>query len=89
MNTVQNRGRTDDMIRQILDIANGAEDSTKTKLMYGAFISYNQLKEYLALLTEKDLLRYDSINQRYKITKKGKRLLQLCNELDYMTKKAS
>ena len=89
MNTVQNRGRTDDIISQILDIANGAEDSTKTKLMYGAFISYNQLKEYLALLTEKDLLRYDSINQRYKITKKGKRLLQLCNELDYMTKKAS
>lgn len=58
-----NRDRTD-IIRQILDIANGTEDSIKTKLMYGAFISYNQLKEYLALLTEKDLLRYDSINIR-------------------------
>ena len=63
MNTVQNRDRND-RIRQILDIANGPEDSTKTKLMYGAFISYNQLKEYLALLTEKDLLRYDSIKIR-------------------------
>ena len=63
MNTGQNRDRTD-IMRQILDIANGAEHSIKTKLMYGALISYNQLKEYLALLTEKDLFRYDSINIR-------------------------
>jgi len=42
----------------------------------------------LVLPTEKDLLRYDSINQRYKITEKGIRLLQFCNDLDDMIKKA-
>ena len=82
---MQYRDRTE-IIRQILNIANGAEDITRTKIMYKAFLSYNQLKDYLALLTERDLLRYDSITQTYKTTEKGIRLLQLCNELDDMTK---
>ncbi len=79
--TMQNRDRTE-IISQILDAANGAEDITKTKLMYKAFLTYKQLKEYLTLLTESDLLRYDSVTQTYKTTKKGLRLLQFCNELD-------
>ena len=54
--------------------------------MYKAFLSYHQLKDYLALLTDRDLLRYDSITQTYKTTEKGIRLLQLCNELDDMMK---
>ncbi len=85
---MQYRDRAE-IIRQILNIANGAENITKTKLMYKAFLSYNQVKDYLVLLTEKDLLRYDSITQTYKTTEKGVRLLQFCNELDDMIKKAS
>ena len=77
-----------EIIRQILDIANGAENITRTKIMYKAFLSYHQLKDYLVLLTEKDLLRYDSITQTYKTTEKGVRLLQFCNELEDMMKKA-
>ncbi len=85
--TMHYRDRTE-IVRQILEIANGAaENITKTKLMYRAFLSYSQLKEYLTLLTEKDLLRYDSIIQTYKTTEKGVRLLQLCNELDDMMMK--
>jgi predicted transcriptional regulator len=86
--TMQYRDRTE-IIRQILDIANGAEDITKTKIMYRAFISYHQLKEFLTLLTERDLLRYDSITNTYKTTEIGFRLLQLCNELDDITKGSS
>ncbi len=82
------RDRTE-IIRQILDIANGAEDITRTKIMYKAFLSYHQLKEYLTLLTEKDLLSYDSITHTYKTTEKGLRLLQFCNELDDMIKASS
>ncbi len=77
---MQNRDRIE-IIRQLLDIANSAENVTKTKLMYRAFLSYDQLKEHLTLLTEKDLLSYDSTTQTYKTTEKGVRLLQLCNEL--------
>ncbi len=88
MNTVQYRDRTE-IIKQILDIANGAENVTRTKLMYKAFLSYAQLKEYTALLIEKDLLRYDSITNTYKTTEEGMMLLQFCNELDEMINKAS
>ena len=81
-----NRDRTE-IIRQVLDIANGAEGLTKVKIMYKAFLSYKQVKEYVALLTENDLLRYDSITQSYKTTGKGLRLLQFYNQLEDMMKK--
>jgi predicted transcriptional regulator len=47
-----------DILSQILEVANG-RNATKTKIMYEALLSYNQLKEHLMLLTEKDLLRYN------------------------------
>ena len=79
------RDRTE-ITRQILDIANGAEGHTMVKIMYKAFLSYKQVKEYVALLTENDLLRYDSITQSYKTTGKGLRLLQFYNQLEDMMK---
>lgn len=85
---MQNRDRAE-ITRKILDIANGAEDITKTKIMYKVFLSYKQLKDYLALLNESDLIRHDSITQTYKTTQRGLRLLQFYNELDDMMKKAS
>ena len=86
---MQDRDRTE-ITRQILDIANDAgEGITQTKLMYKALLSYKQLKEYLTLLTENDLLRYDLLTHTYKITEKGFRLLQFYNQLDDIMKKAS
>ena len=84
---MQNRDRTE-IIRLILDITNGAEDITKTKIMYKVFLSYKQLKDYLALLNESDLIRHDSITQTYKTTEKGFRLLQFYNQLEDMMNKA-
>ncbi|MDQ3848252.1 MAG: winged helix-turn-helix domain-containing protein [Thermoproteota archaeon] len=83
---IQNRDRTD-IIGQILDVTKGNENITKTEIMYKTFLSYKQLKEYLMLLTEKDLLSYDPLAQKYKTTEKGIRLLEFCNELDDMVKK--
>jgi predicted transcriptional regulator len=80
---MQYRDRTE-IIRQILEVANDAVNITRTKLMYNAFLSYSQLKEYLTLLIKRDLLSYDSITQTYKITEKGLKLLQVYNELDDM-----
>jgi predicted transcriptional regulator len=77
------RDRTD-IIREILEVANGAENITKTKLMYRAYLSYMQVKEYIALLAQRDLVSYDSVTQTYKTTEKGVRLLQFCNELEDM-----
>jgi predicted transcriptional regulator len=45
---MKNRSRTE-LASNILEAANGG--ATKTKIMYRAFLSYAQLKEYLAMLT--------------------------------------
>ncbi|HEX2408447.1 MAG TPA: winged helix-turn-helix domain-containing protein [Nitrososphaeraceae archaeon] len=53
-NNMGNRSRTE-IVDSILDAANG-EGETKTKIMYFAFLSYNQLNEYLSILIENNLL---------------------------------
>jgi predicted transcriptional regulator len=60
------------IISQILEAANGG-NATRSKITYKAFLNYYQLKEYLMLLTEKDLLRYDKDTQTFKTTEKGLR----------------
>jgi len=82
---LQNRDRVD-IIRQILYTATGSENITK--IMYSTYLSYRQLKEYLVLLNEKNLLTYDPLAQKYITTEEGKRLLRFCIELDNMIKKA-
>jgi predicted transcriptional regulator len=49
--------------------------------MYKAYLSFNQLREYLALLVENGLIEYEG-GQTYKTTDKGMRVLHLQNEID-------
>ena len=44
------------MLATMLEVAKGKV--TKTKIMYSAFLSYNQLKDYLDVLIENNLLEY-------------------------------
>ena len=48
-----NRSLTE-IVSNILDAANGGV--TKTKIMYKAYLSYNQLREYLSVLIENNLI---------------------------------
>ena len=73
-----NRSRTE-IVSNILDAANGGV--TKTKIMYVAFLSYNQLKEYLSVLIENNLIEYNEGTQTYKTTVKGLNLLKMHNEM--------
>jgi predicted transcriptional regulator len=43
----------------------------KTKIMYEAFLSFYQLKEYVALLMRNSLLEHDELKKTYKTTEKG------------------
>ncbi|MDQ6668234.1 MAG: winged helix-turn-helix domain-containing protein [Thermoproteota archaeon] len=43
-----------DIVGLILDAANGG-GATKTKLMHKAYLSFNQLREYLELLVENSI----------------------------------
>lgn len=54
--------------------------------MYKALISYGQSKEYLRMLTESDLLSYNSYTRTFKTTEKGLRFLDTCNQMDGMIK---
>ena len=73
------RSRTE-IVSNILDAANG-EGETKTKLMYKAYISYNQLKEYLTILIENNLIEYLDGTRTFKTTEKGLCFLKMHNEL--------
>jgi predicted transcriptional regulator len=58
--------------------------TTKTKIMYKAYLSYTQLKEYLSLLEESGMIVYENGTQIYKITDKGRKFLKLSIEIDDM-----
>ena len=73
-----NRSRTE-IVSSILDAANGG--TTKTKIMYKAFISYNQLKEYLSVLIENNLIEYLDGTKTFKTTEKGLNFLKTHNEI--------
>ena len=72
------RSRTE-IVAMILEAANGS--ATKTKIVYKAFLSYSQLREYLSVLIENNLLEYLEGSQTYKTTEKGLNLLRMHNEI--------
>ena len=78
-NNMGNRSRTE-IVAMILEAAaNGGE--TKTKIMYFAFLSYNQVKEYLSILIENNLVEYLDGGYKFKTTEKGLFFLKMYNEI--------
>lgn len=75
------RSRTE-IASRILESA--AEGTTKTKIMYKAFLSYAQLQEYLLVLEENGLLAHEKGEQLYRTTEKGRRFLEITNSLQGM-----
>ena len=66
----------------ILDAVNGG--STKTKIMYKAYLSYAQLKEYLSILVGNGLLEYEEGELKYKTTEKGLHFMRTYSEIGQM-----
>jgi predicted transcriptional regulator len=75
---MKNRGRTE-MLATMLEAAKGK--ATKTKIMYSAFLSYSQLKDYLSVLIENSLIEYIEGTQTYKTTEKGLNFLKMYSEI--------
>jgi predicted transcriptional regulator len=55
--------------------------ATKTKIMYNAFLSYAQLKEYLTLMIENGLIAHDKQNSVFNITQKGIKFIGICEQM--------
>ena len=66
------------MLAVMLEVAKGKV--TKTKIMYIAFLSNVQLKEYLPILIENNLIEYLDGDNKFKITEKGLNYLNIHNE---------
>lgn len=78
------RSRTD-ITSQVLEAANGG--ATKTMIMYKAYLSYAQLKEYLSMMLVNDLLEYNEGEHRYKTTEKGMQFVEAYEKIRNMTGK--
>ena len=78
---MKNRSRSE-IYRSILETANADEGTNKTKLMYKSYLSFSQLKEYLSTLQENVLIDYETGRRCYRITERGRRVLQLQNKME-------
>lgn len=79
------------IIAAILEAANEEGDygATRSKIMYKALLSYDQLKQYLTILIDNDLLRYNKETRRLKTTEKGISFLQIYHEIHNITEEES
>jgi predicted transcriptional regulator len=58
----------------------------QTEIIDKAHLGDNQLKEYLRVLTENDLLSFDSVTCKFKITQKGHRFVHFYNKMSDLLK---
>jgi predicted transcriptional regulator len=77
------RSRTD-IVAQILDAASG-NGANKTKIMYKAYLSYAQLKEYLSILISNGLLEENHAEKLFKTTEKGIKFMRVYSRMDELT----
>lgn len=78
---MKNRSRTE-IISVILKTARTG--TTKTKIMYVAYLSYSQLVSYLKFLDENKMMTYDEGTQTYRTTAKGIKFLDMASEISDM-----
>jgi predicted transcriptional regulator len=84
---MKNRSRTE-IIASILHVIN-KRGSTRTKIMYGAFLSYTQLNEYLSFMDQMGLIKYDKDDEHASsnyivITEKGIHYLNIHDRITQM-----
>jgi len=69
-----------DIISNILHAS--MSGATKTRLMYDAYLSYYQLREYLVLMQEMGLLIYNGSSGIYRLSEKGMNFLNTYEEIE-------
>jgi predicted transcriptional regulator len=68
----------------ILEVVFNTNRATQTIIMYKAYLSYAQVKQFLSSLLEKGLIEYQKADRFYTITEKGMHFLQVYNQLNQL-----
>jgi predicted transcriptional regulator len=68
----------------ILEAILNTNRPTQTMIMYKAYLTHVQLKEFLSSLIEKDLIEYHKLERLYTITEKGTHFLEVYNQLNQL-----
>jgi predicted transcriptional regulator len=76
----------EEIFASILGTAGSGAGITRSKIMFGSYLTYAQVVEYSKLLIERGLLEYDPINRTFKTTSSGFTFIQLHNEMNQMIK---
>ena len=76
----KHKDRTE-IIASVLEAVKG-DGVSKTRIMFIAYLSYEQLNEYLNGLLGKEFLAHDLDTRTYNITPKGSKYLELYAELE-------
>jgi predicted transcriptional regulator len=71
-----------DICTEILKITDGG--ASKTKIMYGAYLSFTQLKEYLKMLVDNGMLSFDEKTMQYRTTETGHNFVKMYERIDQM-----
>ena len=76
----------EEIFASILGTAGSGAVITRSRIMFGSYLTYAQVVEYSKMLIERGLLEYDPINRTFKTTSSGFTFIQLHNEMNQMIK---
>jgi predicted transcriptional regulator len=74
----------EEIFASILGTAGSGAGITRSKIMFGSYLTYAQVVEYSKMLIERGLLEYDPINRTFKTTPSGFTFIQIHNEMNQM-----
>jgi predicted transcriptional regulator len=75
-----------DIVAAILRLVTEKGGLGITKIMYGSYLSYRQVTQFLELIMESGLLDYDIKNGLYRINERGLQYLELYDKMDELIK---
>jgi predicted transcriptional regulator len=76
----------EEIFASILGTAGSGAGITRSRIMFGSYLTYAQVVEYSKMLIERGLLEYDPINRTFKTTSSGFTFIQLHNEMNQLIK---
>ena len=74
----------EEIFASILGTAGSGAGITRSKIMFGSYLTYAQVVEYSKMLIERGLLESDPINRTFKTTPSGFTFIQIHNEMNQM-----